>query len=49
MPRFRKASQILEAMGVNEMEYEHVDELNEHIRSLYPATEYFVGEFVRFD
>ncbi|KAI6177955.1 Cellular retinaldehyde-binding triple function domain containing protein [Aphelenchoides besseyi] len=47
--RFLKASNILECLGANELDFEDPDSLNEYIRGLYPACDYFTGGLMGYD
>ncbi|KAI6218681.1 CRAL/TRIO domain protein [Aphelenchoides fujianensis] len=49
VPRFLKASNVLECLGANELEFEDPDSLNVYIRGLYPACDYFTGGLMGYD
>jgi len=49
IPRFQKSSEILECLGINELEFEGPDDINEYTSSLYPASSYFVGGLMGYD
>jgi hypothetical protein len=44
LPRYRKASEIFAALGLNDLEFGTADDINEYVGSLYPAGDYFGGK-----
>ncbi|KAI6183119.1 CRAL-TRIO domain and GOLD domain-containing protein [Aphelenchoides bicaudatus] len=49
VPRYQKASQIFEALGLNELDFETPDDVNDFVGNMYPASEYFVGGLMGYD
>ena len=47
VPRFRRASAIIESLGANDIEFEDADAVNDFILSLYPAAAHFTGKHLR--
>jgi hypothetical protein len=44
LPRFQKASEIFAALGINDLDFETPDDVNDYVGGLYPAGEFFVGK-----
>ncbi|KAH7713095.1 Protein CGR-1, partial [Aphelenchoides avenae] len=49
LPRFRRASTIFNCLNLTDLEFEDIDEINRHVRSLGAASEYYPGGIMSFD